>query len=171
MMPGAASLAYLRQSKLAVQTVVTLALAMMVAINAAEILHRVLYTRGLNWVQELSIILAMYLYFLSYALIAKDREYIRVDLLARVLPPQGQRVLAIATRLLVLGFHATLAWYAVTAVRFTSMFETSVLSWPEYVFFLPLAVGCTDIVVTECLFLSWQLRGIEVVETRAGVLT
>ena len=45
----------------------------MVAINTAEIVHRMAFTRGLNWVQELSMVLAMALYFMVYALIAKNR--------------------------------------------------------------------------------------------------
>ena len=146
----------------------------MVAINAAEILHRVLLTRGLNWVQELSIILAMYLYFLVYALIAKDREYIRIDLLSGALSPRGRRVQAILVRLLVLVFHGLVAWYAVKTTRFSALFETHVLGWGEWVFYLPLAAGCIDIVVTELIHLAWQLSGKdddEVDRARAGVLT
>ena len=167
----AAAQSYFRYSRAAVQAIAVLVLAAMVAINSAEILYRVVFTRGINWVQELSIILAMTLYFLTYALIAKDREYIRIDLFARALPPRGQHVLAVAIRLVVLAFHLLLAWYAVKALKFTAMFETPVLSWPEYVFYLPLALGCADIVVTELIYLVWQLRGVEVREHRAAILT
>jgi TRAP-type C4-dicarboxylate transport system permease small subunit len=167
----AAAQTYFRYSRAAVQAIAVLVLAAMVAINSAEVLHRVIFTRGINWVQELSVILAMTLYFLTYALIAKDREYIRIDLVARVLPPRGQHVLAIAIRLVVLVFHLVLAAYAAKAVKFTAMFETPVLSWPEYVFYLPLALGCADIVVTELIYLVWQLRGIEIQEHRAAILT
>jgi TRAP-type C4-dicarboxylate transport system permease small subunit len=142
----------------------------MVAINAAEIAYRFSFTRGLNWVQELSIILAMTLYFLVYALIAKDREYIRIDLFARLLGPRGKRALAIAVRLVVLVFHGMAAWYAVKTTQFAIMFETPVLGWSEWVFYAPLAVGCADIVVTELIYLVWQLRGVELAEERAGIL-
>jgi C4-dicarboxylate transporter DctQ subunit len=146
----------------------------MVAINAAEIVHRVVLTRGLNWVQELSIILAMYLYFLVYALIAKDREYIRIDLLSGALGPRGRRVQAIVVRLLVLVFHGLVAWYAIKTTHFATMFETHVLGWGEWVFYLPLAAGCADIVLTELIHLAWQLSGREDAEAeraRGGVLT
>lgn len=133
----------------------------MLAINTAEIAHRVLFTRGINWVQELSIILAMVLYFLVYSLIAKEREYIRVELFARLLGPEGRRRLSIATRLIVLVFQAMVAWFAWKTARFAALFETPVLSWPEWVFYAPVAVGCADIVVTEAIFLGWQLRRVE----------
>jgi len=133
----------------------------MVAINTAEIAHRFFFTRGLNWVQEISIVLAMVLYFLIYALIAKDREYIRVELFARALGPVGRRRLSIATRLVVLVFQAMVAWFAWKTARFAALFETPVLGWSEWVFYAPVAVGCADIVATELIFLVWQLRGVE----------
>lgn len=167
----AAAQAYLRWSRAAVQSVAVLVLAAMVAINSAEIMHRLVLTRGLNWVQELSVILAMTLYFLTYTVIAKDREYIRIELVARSLPPRGRLVLAVLVRLVVLAFHLVLAWYAVRAVKFNAAFETSVLSWPEYVFYAPLALGCADIVLTEAIYLVWQLGGVEVQEHRAAIIT
>ena len=142
----------------------------MVAINAAEIAYRFSFIRGLNWVQELSIILAMTLYFLVYAMIAKDREYIRIDLAARLLGRRGRRALAIAIRIVVLVFHGMVAWYAAKTTRFSVMLETPVLGWSEWVFYAPLAIGCADIFVTELVHLVWQLRGIEVEEERAGIL-
>ena len=142
----------------------------MVAINTAEIGHRLAFIRGLNWVQELSLILAMTLYFFVYALIAKDREYIRIDLLPRLFGPRGKRALAVAVRLVVLVFQGMLAWYAVRTTQFAAIFETHILGWGEWVYYLPLAVGCADIVLTELIYLVWQLRGIEVQEERAGIL-
>jgi TRAP-type C4-dicarboxylate transport system permease small subunit len=133
----------------------------MLAINTAEIVHRFVFTRGINWVQELSIMLAMVLYFLAYSLIAKEREYIRVELFARLLGPRGRRRLSIATRLVVLVFQAMVAWYAWRTAKFAALFETPVLSWPEWVFYAPVAIGCADIVITEAIFLVRQLRGVE----------
>ena len=144
----------------------------MVAINSAEIAHRLFLTRGLNWVQELSIILAMVLYFLVYALIAKDREYIRIELLARGLGPEARRRLSIATRVVVLSFHAMVLWYAIKTARFAALFETPVLGWSEWVFFAPIALGCADILVTEILYLYWQLRRMEPPRAEhAGILS
>ena len=126
----------------------------MVAINAAEIGHRFFFTRGLNWVQELSIVIAMTLYFLSYSLIAKDREYIRIELLTRLLAPRPRAALEIATRILVLVFQAMVAVFAVKTAKFSALFETPVLSWPEWVFYVPVAVGCADIAITEAIYLK-----------------
>ena len=73
--------------------------------------------------------------------------------------------------MVILVFHGMVAWYAMQATRFSVMFETPVLGWSEWVLYAPLAAGCADIVVTEAVHLVWQLRGIEVEEARAGILT
>jgi TRAP-type C4-dicarboxylate transport system permease small subunit len=129
----------------------------MVAINAAEIGYRFLYHRSLNWVQELSIVIAMTLYFLVYSLIAKDREYIRIELFTRLLEPRVRERLDIAIRLVVLAFHGMVVWYAVKTTKFAAIFETPVLGWPEAVFYAPIAIGCADIVVTELIYLRESL--------------
>ncbi len=163
--------AYLRISASVIQAIAIIVLASMVAINTAEIVHRVLFTNSLNWVQELSLVLAMTLYFLVYALIAKRQEYIRINLVARLLRPDWQRRFSMLVRVVILVFHALVAWYAVRAVEFAAMFETPILGWGEWVYYLPLAVGCTDIVVTELIYLAWQWRGIALPEERSEVLT
>lgn len=163
---------YLRGSGALVQTLAAAALVTMVLINSAEIVWRFSFSRGLNWVHELSMVIAMTLYFLVYAMIAKDREYIRIELFARALPPSGRRRLSVVIRLSVLVFHGLVAWYATRTVQFAALFETPILGWPESVFYAPLAIGCADIVVTECIYLAWQLRGIESSdEGRTGILT
>lgn len=144
----------------------------MVAINSAEIVYRFAFSGGLNWVQELSIILAMVLYFFVYALIAKDREYIRIELFARALGREARRRLSMATRVVVLAFHAMIVWYAIKTARFAVLFETPVLGWSEWIFYAPVALGCADILVTETVYLYWQLRRTEPPRAEhAGILS
>ena len=167
----AAAQLYLRVSSAVIQWIAVAVLVAMVGINTAEIIYRTVFTSGLNWVQELSLVLAMVLYFLTYALIAKNREYIRVELLSSRLAPDARRALAVTDRLVVLLFHACVAWYALRATQFAAMFELPILGWGEWVYYLPLALGSADIVLTETIFLTWQLRGVDVGEERAEVLT
>ena len=156
---GAAQ-AYLRYSRSVIEVIALSVLTVMVAISTTEIVYRLVFVGGLNWVQELLVILAMTLYFFVYALIAKDREYIRIELFSRLLGLLGRWRLSIATRLVVLVFHGMLVWYAWKTALYARMFETPVLSWPEWVLIAPVVVGCTDIVITEMIYLVWQLRGV-----------
>ena len=162
---------YLRASAATLEWIAATVLVSMVAINAAEILYRMLFAGGLNWVQELSLVLAMVLYFLTYALIAKNREYIRIELVSARLSAPGKRIFTMAVRLVVLLFHACIAFYAARTVEFAAMFELPILGWGEWVYYVPLTLGCIDIVITESIFLVWQLRGIDIADTRAEALT
>ena len=167
----AAAQLYLKVSSAVIQWIAVAVLIAMVGINSAEIIYRTAFTSGLNWVQELSLVLAMVLYFLTYALIAKNREYIRVELLSSRLAPEARRILAVMVRLVVLLFHAFVALYAIRTTQFAAMFELPILGWGEWVYYLPLALGSADIVLTETIFLTWQLSGVDVGEERAEVLT
>lgn len=151
--------AYLRGSGLVLRVLGVLALALMVGSHALEIGWRFFHERGLSWVHEFSMIAAMVLYFLMYAEIAKQRDYVRLDLLEQRLPAGARRHLSTFIRLVVLAFHALVAWYAVGTARFAAAFDTTVLEWPETVFYLPLALGCADIVLTETIHLWRHLRG------------
>ena len=65
--------------------------AFMVAINGLEIIGRAFFSISFSWVQEVSILSAMWIYFFAYALIAKNEEYIRVDFAAQLMPEPWQR--------------------------------------------------------------------------------
>jgi TRAP-type C4-dicarboxylate transport system permease small subunit len=151
--------AYLRGSGLVLRVLGVSALALMVGSHALEIGWRFIHTRGLSWVHEFSVIAAMFLYFLTYAEISKKRDYVRLDLLEQRLPDTMRRHLSTAIRVLVIVFHGMVAWHALTTVRFVAAFSTTVLEWPETVFYLPLLVGCADIVLTESIHLIRHLQG------------
>jgi TRAP-type C4-dicarboxylate transport system permease small subunit len=151
--------AYLKLSGDVIRAVAVAVLAFMVAINALEVAWRGITRGGLGWTQELSIIVAMAIYFFAYALIAKDDDYIRVEALYKILPDGFKRLLAVVIRLLVILFHAMVLVFALWTIRFAGMFQTSVLQWPESVFYVPLAAGAFDIVATESIYLFRHLTG------------
>src|SRR5258708_639964 len=112
--------------------------ALMVAINGLEIVGRAFFSVSFSWVQEVSILSAMWIYFFAYALIAKNEEYIRVDFAAKLMPEAWQHAVDIFARLVTIFFHGMVAWFAVETYRFLGMFTTSVLMWPESLFVLPI---------------------------------
>ncbi len=134
--------------------------AFMVAINALEIVSRALFGVSYSWVQEVSILSAMWVYFFAYGLIAKNEEYIRVDFAVQHMPESWRRWIDVFARLVTIGFHCVVAWFAIETFRFLGMFETAVLNWPEYLFVLPLLLGAFDIAITELIYFYWQVRGV-----------
>jgi len=147
---------YLGFSRLVLLAVSIFMFATMVVVNAVEIAGRALFSTSFSWVQEISILAAMWVYFFAYALVAKNNEYIRIDLISRYLAPAANRGLDAFARLVVLAFHAVVLWFGIETFRFLGLFTTSVLDWPESLFVLPIVLGSADIVLTEAI----RLRGI-----------
>lgn len=131
----------------------------MVSLNVWEISLRYFVGRSLGWSQEINLLLAMWLYFFTYALIAKDEAYIRMDLILTGLGPRAQHWLRITGHLVVIGFQCAVLVFAVMTIRFVMPFRTNALEWPEYLFYLPVVVGATDLVLTECIHLGRRLKG------------
>ena len=71
-----------------------------------------LFQRSFTWVQEVSIIAAMWVYFFAYGLIAKDEEYIRVDVVADLLGPRARRAVTIAARIANARRTRPSSWYS-----------------------------------------------------------
>jgi TRAP-type C4-dicarboxylate transport system permease small subunit len=149
--------AYLDFSRRTVIAVSCAMFAFMVAINGLEIAGRGLFSVSFSWVQEVSILGAMWIYFFTYALIAKNEEYIRVDFAAKLMPDAWQYAVDIFARLATIFFQGMVAWFAVETYRFLGMFTTSVLIWPESLFVLPILIGAVDILITELIHLYWAL--------------
>jgi TRAP-type C4-dicarboxylate transport system permease small subunit len=150
---------YLRASRFIVLAVTIGMFAVMVAANSLEIAGRFFFGASFSWVQEISILAAMWVYFFGYALIAKDDEYIRVDIISRFVPGTVSRGLDIFARCSVVAFHVVVLWFGVETFRFLNLFTTSVLDWPESLFVLPIALGSADILLTETIRLRRLLSG------------
>jgi TRAP-type C4-dicarboxylate transport system permease small subunit len=151
--------AYLTVTRKIVIVVSCTFFAFMVAINGLEIVSRALFSTSYSWVQEVSILSAMWIYFFAYGLVAKNEEYIRVDFAVQLMPESWRRGIDIFARLVTIGFHCVVAWFAVETFRFLGMFETAVLNWPEYLFVLPLLIAAFDIAITELIYFYWQITG------------
>ena len=133
--------------------------ALMVVVNGIEIFGRALFSTSFSWVQEISILSAMWIYFFAYALIAKNEEYIRVDFAVQFMSDTWQRAVNVFARLVTILFHGLVVWFAIETYKFLGLFTTSVLIWPESLFVLPLLIGAIDILITELIYLYWQLSG------------
>ncbi len=153
--------AYLAATKTIVIAVSVAMLVLMTVVNGIEIGGRAFFARSFSWVQEVSILAAMWVYFFAYALIAKDEEYIRVDFAVDLMGERGQRIAGIVARLFTIVFHGIVVWFGVETFRFLGLFTTSVLAWPESLFVLPLLLGAIDIALTELIYLTRQLAGRE----------
>ena len=85
---------YLRVSGLALRVFSVAVVAAMTILNTVNITSRALFHYDFEWTQELLMIGAMGLYFLSVSLICKGNMDIRIDAVLRILEtPAGERKL------------------------------------------------------------------------------
>jgi TRAP-type C4-dicarboxylate transport system permease small subunit len=150
---------YLRVSRVAILATAMFMFALMVGVNAVNIGLRAFHQGDIQWVQELSILAAMWVYFAAYALIAKEDGYVRIEFLADILPIRVGRFLQIFARLATIIFQATVFLFTLWALKVVAVFETNVLQWPEAMFYIPLLVGAGDIVITEIIHTVRALAG------------
>ena len=157
--PGGWAAAYLRISNRALQIFSIAVVAVMTALNTVNITSRALFHYDFEWTQELLMVCAMGLYFLSVALICKGNMDIRIDAVLRILPRSWQFVFGLLARVAALAFQCAVLWLAIDTIGFVSVFRTPVLEISESVFFVPVIVGAADMAITEAIYLARQLRG------------
>jgi TRAP-type C4-dicarboxylate transport system permease small subunit len=153
------SAAYLRLSTRALQAFSIAVLAAMTAINTLNISARALFRADIEWTQEVLMVGAMGMYFLSVALIAKGNIDIRIDAVVRILPQIWRRNFGLAARLGALAFQCAVLWLAIDTWSFVQVFRTPVLEFSEAIFFIPVIAGAADMAITEAIYLGRQWRG------------
>lgn len=144
---------YLRVTHFGMSAIALVMFIVMLAANSYNILLRSLFEAGITWHQEISILAAFWIYFGAYALVSKDDSYIRIELVVDRLAQAVRRPLLVCIRLTIIGFHAFLFVLCLKTFHIVSLYETPILQWPEYLFYIPLTVGTADIVLTECIYL------------------
>ena len=97
-------------AQLALCTVLLIAI---VSNGALEIFRRFLLDSPMAWAHETNILLASWLYFLGFPIIAKHGEYIVVEYFAQYLPSTMRKFLAIAIPIFVIGFCLIVAVYGI----------------------------------------------------------
>ena len=125
----------------------------MLGANSYNIFMRTLFDQGTMWHQEISIMAAFWIYFAAYGLLSKDDGFIRVEFLVEQFPPRVQYWNFVLVRLVIISFHVSIFVFSIKAVKLITFYETAILQLPEYVFYLPLAIGTFDIIVTEVIHL------------------
>lgn len=125
----------------------------MLAANAYNIFLRTVLGQGIMWHQEISIMAAFWIYFAAYALLSKEDGFIRVEFLVDRFSKAARRIASIIIAVAVIAFHVILFRLCLVTLEVVSIYETPILEWPEYIYYIPLTVGTADIVVTECILL------------------
>jgi TRAP-type C4-dicarboxylate transport system permease small subunit len=129
------------------QIVAGVMLAAIVIINAANVAGRYVFSKPIDWAEEVMLFLMIGGVFLSNIGISLDGAHIRMDVLLRALPPLGRRLLDLLADLLTIAVAVTLAWVGSDVVSMLAQFgQTSdaagiPVAIPQSV--IPLSFGLT----------------------------
>ena len=151
---------YLQVSALGVICISITMFAIMLIVNSYNIFLRWMFNKGITWHQEISMMAAMWIYFAAFALISKNQGYIRISFIVDRLRPSIKKIVFTINRLLIIGFHTCLLILVITEIKLVSIQRTFILEWPEYFFYIPLAVGTGDIIITELLLFIRHIGGL-----------
>jgi TRAP-type C4-dicarboxylate transport system permease small subunit len=83
--------------------------------------------------------------------------------------PSTQYWIFVAVRLVIIAFHVILFVFCIKTFKLITIYETPILQWPEYLYYIPLVVGTFDIIVTEIIHLLRNLAFPERPPVEAGL--
>ncbi|WP_119157878.1 TRAP transporter small permease [Caldimonas tepidiphila] len=84
--------------------------AVLTGIMMAQVILRYFFSAPLFWAEEVAVQLLVFMTLIGLSLLVRGDALIKIDLLSRLLPPKGQRVLSLVLGLLFLGLLGFLAW-------------------------------------------------------------
>lgn len=84
----------------------------LVVFAGAQIGARQLFDSGWVWADQAIRIGVLWIGLLGAVVASREDRHLKIDVLARVLPPRGQAVVAILAHVVTAGVCAVIAWYA-----------------------------------------------------------
>jgi C4-dicarboxylate transporter DctQ subunit len=135
-------------------------LAVMFAAFIVQIFFRYVVNLPVGWTQELSVVLWLWLVLWGSALVVREREEIRFDIIYGGVGPKARRVMCIITAVALIALYAVSLPAVVDYVTFMKVEKTAYL---KIRFDLLYAIYIVFVVAAICryLWLAWQaLRGV-----------
>jgi TRAP-type C4-dicarboxylate transport system permease small subunit len=128
----------------------TIAMAFIILINIYGITSRYLFDRPVLYVHELTILGAVWLFFIGMGLVFKVHSDITVEFLVRLFPHRLKLVNALIVEALAIFFTIVLAWQTVLLIPYTrgaSHILSFALGLPDEIYFYPIGVGAISILL------------------------
>ena len=122
-------------------------LVVIVVLGAAEIFSRYVLNHSLFFVFEVTVLLANYMYFLGFCLVAKRRGDITLEYFVNFLSPRARRILSLVAELSAFYFLYVLVHYGFNLLVIQSRHSSEGLNIPNHLFTLPLFLGALVLVV------------------------
>ena len=118
-----------------------LLLAVMTAFILVQVTARNVFALGLPWAEELARYAGLGVVYLVVPLLLLHDKHIKVDLLLKRLRGNAARALNLVNELIVLGFALMFLWGGWLFLQRAAQFSTPALSMPNWLYYLPAALG------------------------------
>ena len=127
------------------------AMAFIIVINIFGIFSRYILNYSIIYIPELTILGAVWLFFIGMGLVFKAHSDIKVEFLVRFLPRKYQLIDTLLVDILILFFAVTLAWQTwkfIPFCRLDSNFLSFALQLPDEIYYYPIGLGAISIFLT-----------------------
>ena len=116
-------------------------LAVMTALLIVQVVGRNLLDVGLPWAEELARYAGLGVVYLAAPLLLLDNAHIKVDMFEAKVGGRAGRALRLVNEVLVLAFCVVFLWGGWLFMKRASQFSTAALAIPNWLYYLPAAVG------------------------------
>ncbi len=123
------------------ERVAMLLLAVMTAFIVVQVTARNVFALGLPWAEELARYAGLGVVYLAVPLLLLQDRHIKVDLLLHRLRGVAARALQVVNELIVLGFALVFLWGGWLFLKRAANFSTAALGIPNWLYYLPAALG------------------------------
>jgi len=135
---------YCRRGERLLSVLVVTALAAMLVLNAVAVLVRLANLGAIHWAHEVSMVLALGVYFLAYGIIVRRSGEIRVEAFATRLPGAAQEGLEFFGDVAQLSLYSYIGYLGLQYADRVSVLPMPMTRASEAWTILPLALGFLD---------------------------
>ncbi|MBL8698574.1 MAG: TRAP transporter small permease subunit [Alphaproteobacteria bacterium] len=122
-------------------------LAVILAINGLEIVSRSLFAISYQWIYEVNLLLASWLYFIGIFLVYRHGGDITMVGLKTLLPPRLHSGFERAVNAVSAAVFALVGWHTLAYVQLQWPFKTPGVGIPRAAFTLPLLIGVVAVAI------------------------
>lgn len=116
-------------------------IAVLTVVAAIQVFYRYVLNDSLFWSEELMRYLMAWVAYLTAGIAYSRGEMLGMRFVVEALPPKAQRVVDIASRILIVLFLGTVVWFGLEYARRTSMEEAIALEFSLFWVHVSVAVG------------------------------
>jgi TRAP-type C4-dicarboxylate transport system permease small subunit len=116
-------------------------LLVIIALVSTQVVLRKVFRSGIVWVEEVSLLLLVWMAFITMAIGVAEDLHISISLIFDMLPKAARTAIAALNHVLTAGMGALLAWYGFQLILSTMNSTLPTTKWPTFILYLMIPVS------------------------------